>query len=150
MRRKQYDNMEEKINKLKLAKYGRYTNIFKMKEVVAGPKKSQQEPQAVIDSETEELVVGTEEIKKVTLKHCVNSLRNNIPEQKVEQIVELVNKVHDTRMKEVATEDDEEILIEDFKEVVNNIEKKHKKSYNFLTQKLEMVSKTPYSCCVKE
>ena len=56
--------MEEEINKLKLAKYGRSKNVFKMKEIVAGPKKSHQEPHAVMDSETEELVVSTDEIKK--------------------------------------------------------------------------------------
>ena len=40
LRRKQYNDMEEEINKLKLAKYGRSTNVFKMKEIVAGSRKS--------------------------------------------------------------------------------------------------------------
>ena len=146
LRRKQYDDMEEEINKIKLAKYWPSTNVFKMKEIVAGPKKSQQEPHAVKDAETEELVVGTEEIKKVTLKHCINSLKNNNPEEEVKHIVELVNKVHDSRMREVNTEDDD-ISLEDFKEVVDKIEKKQKKSYDFLTKTGEGFKNSIFLLC---
>ena len=124
----------------------RSTSVFKMKEIVAGPKKSQQEPHAVINSETKELVVGTDEIKEVTLKHCINSLKNSIPEEEVRQIVQLVNNVHETRMEEVETEEDD-ITIEDFKEVVEKIEKKHKTSYDFLTKTGEGFKKSIFQLC---
>ena len=101
LRRKHYEDMEEEINRLKLAKYGRATSVFKMKEVVAGPKKSTQEPHAILDKETNELVVGNEQIRKVTLKHCLDSLENSEPDKDVKQLVKLVNAVHDTRMKEI-------------------------------------------------
>ena len=52
-------------------KFGRVTNVFKMKEIVAGAKKRPQEAHAVLDVETKNLVVSTEEIKKVTLNHDV-------------------------------------------------------------------------------
>ena len=71
-----------------------------MKEIVAGSRKSQQEPHAVIDSDNNELVVGNDEIKKVTLKHCVNSLKNDTPEEEVNDIVKLVNNIHEKRMEE--------------------------------------------------
>ena len=38
--RKQFEQLEEEIVKLKDNKYGRVTNVFKMREIVAGPKKS--------------------------------------------------------------------------------------------------------------
>ena len=131
--RKQYNDMEEEINKLKLAKFGRATNVHKMKEIVSGSKKSPQEPHAVLDVETNELVVSNEDIKKVTLKHCLKTLENNVPEEDVKLIVELVNDVHEKRMKE-EDDDDIEISNEDFEDIVKQIEKKHKKSYDFLTK----------------
>ena len=129
----QYIEMEEMINNLKLGKFGRATNIHKMKQIVTGSKKAAQEPHAVLDSEKEELVVSNEEIKKVTLKHCLDSLKNNDPEEDVKPLVDLVNKVHDRRM-EVIDDDDFEVTKDDFDEIVNKIEKKHKRSYDFLTK----------------
>ena len=49
--RRQYDQLKDEINKLKENKYGRITNVFKMREIVAGPKKAPQEAHAVIDKE---------------------------------------------------------------------------------------------------
>ena len=144
--RKQYNSMEEEINKLKHAKYGRSTNVFKMKEIVAGAKKSPQEPHAVLDAETEELVVSNEDIKKVTLKHCVKSLENNVPDEKVKHIVNLVNKVHDKRMIEEDSEE-VEVTLDDFEEVVAKIEMKKKKSFDFLTKGGECFKKSIFKLC---
>ena len=38
--RRQYDQLEDEINKLKENKYGRITNVFKMREIVAGAEES--------------------------------------------------------------------------------------------------------------
>ena len=61
--KQQYKSMEEEINKLKDGKFGRVANIFKMKDIVAGGKKTPQEAQAVIDPEAKELVVASSKIK---------------------------------------------------------------------------------------
>ena len=118
----QYIEMEKMINDLKLGKFGRATNVLKMKQIVTGSKKAVQEPHAVFDVEKEELVVSNEEIKKVTLKHCMNSLKNNDPDDDVKIIVDLVNEVHEIRMKD--TDEDMEVSKEDFNEIVKKIEKK--------------------------
>ena len=68
--------MEEQINKLKEGKFGRITNVFKMKEIVGGGKQTPQEPHAGMDSETGELVVSNSEVKRVTLQHCMNMFKN--------------------------------------------------------------------------
>ena len=111
--RKQYDSMEREINKLKEGKFGRVTNILKMKDIVTGSKKMPQEASAVYDVEKKELVVSNEDIKRVTLKHCMNTLKNKTPDKDVEDLVKLINKVHEKRMVE---EDDEQIEVskEDF------------------------------------
>ena len=86
--RKQYDEMEEQINNLKAAKYGRATNIFKMREKVAGSRKSPQEVHAVKDIATGENLVSIEKIKEVTLEHCLNTFRNNEPEKDVKLLAD--------------------------------------------------------------
>ena len=50
-----------------------------MRELVAGPKKQQQEANAVKDPKTGKTVVSSEDIKRVNLEHCVNVLKNNTP-----------------------------------------------------------------------
>ena len=56
-------------------KLGRVTNVLKMQEIVLGSKKTSQEASAVFDVEKKELVVSTEDIKKVTRKHCMQTLK---------------------------------------------------------------------------
>ena len=148
LRRKHYEDMEEEINRLKLAKYGRATSVNKMKEVVAGPKKSTQEPHAILDKETNELVVGNEQIRKVILKHCLDSLENSEPDKDVKQLVKLVNAVHDTRMEEHDNvNEDVDVSKEEFEEVVNRIEKKKKKSYDFLTRAGDAFKDSMFQLC---
>ena len=129
--RKQYETMEEEINKLKHGKFGRIANIFKMKEIVGGSKKTPQESHAVMNVETNELVVSNSEIKRVTLNHCMNTFKHNHPHEDVELLVNLVNSVHDKRMTE---SDDEpmEFTKDDFDNLVKKLESKNKRSYDFL------------------
>ena len=129
--RKQYDSMEREINKLKEGKFGRVTNILKMKEIVTGSKKMPQEASAVYDVEKKELVVSNADIKRVTLKHCMNTLKNKNPDKDVEDLVKLINKVHEKRMVE---EDDEQLEVsnEDFDDLMKKLQRKNKRSYDFL------------------
>ena len=53
---------------------GRVTKIFKMKNIVAGKKKVEQEAQAIKDPETGKLVVSISKIKEVTLNYCLKTL----------------------------------------------------------------------------
>ena len=71
LQQKQSDLIEKAINEIKSGKHGRKTNVHKMREVVAGPKKQQQEAHSVKDSKTGKTVVSTEEIKRVNLEHCL-------------------------------------------------------------------------------
>ena len=55
--KRQSDKMEAEILKIKASKHGRTTNVFKMREVVAGNKKSKQEAHAIMDVEKSNLEV---------------------------------------------------------------------------------------------
>ena len=127
---KQFDQLEEEINKLKENKYGRVTNVFKMREIVSGPKKGKQEAHAVLDKETDELVVSSEGIKKLTLKHCIDTLKDNKPEENVEPLVKAISEAHDFRMNE-DDGDSMNIFKEEFDTIVKKFKDKNKKSYDF-------------------
>jgi exonuclease III len=144
--RKQYDTMEEEINKLKDGKFGRVTNVFKMKEIVAGSKKTPQESHAVIDEQTKDLVVENAEIKRVTLNHCMNTFKHDHPHEDVELLVSMVNEVHDKRMTE---KDDEDMVItkDEFDDLIKKLEKKNKRSYDFLLKAGETFKTVVFKLC---
>ena len=72
--KRQSKKIEDEIVKLTSEKRGKVINIFKMKENIMGPKKGGQDPTAIRDPETGELVVSNEKIKEVTLSYCVDNL----------------------------------------------------------------------------
>ena len=59
----------------------------------------------VLDAEKKDLVVSTEEIKKVTLRHVMNTFKRVAPHEDVELLVTMVNDVHDKRMLEADKEE---------------------------------------------
>ena len=122
--RKQYDTMEAEINRLKESKFGRVTNIFKIKDIIAGAKKRPQEAHAVLDAEKRDHVVSTEEIKKVTLRHVMNTFKRVAPHEDVE-LVTMVNDAHDKRRIE-ADEEELDITEDDFDELLGKLEKRTK------------------------
>ena len=85
--RQQSQMIEEEINKIKAGKYGRVTNVFKMREIVAGSKKQPQEAHAVKDS-MGKTVISCEEIQRVNLEHCVKVLSKNVPDADVEELLQ--------------------------------------------------------------
>ena len=127
--KRQSKKIEEEILKVKSQKLGRVGMVFKMKELVNGPKKGGQEPTAIRHPKTNELVVANEEIKKVTLDYCVDNLTKTKRNQG--QIYQLRNNLNELRMKD---KDDEgfEIVEADFNEVLRKFNSKTTKSYDFL------------------
>ena len=92
--------MEEQINKITNDKNkGRCGQIYKVRELVEGPKKAGQEAQAIKDPSNGEIVVNTKEIKRVTLDHCLKVLKNNEPHESVLDIVDTKNKAVEEIMK---------------------------------------------------
>ena len=63
--RKQFAEMEEQINNLKHCKYGRGTNVFKMREHVCGSKKALQEAHTVKNVKTGEHAEANDRIREV-------------------------------------------------------------------------------------
>ena len=118
--------IEEAINKIKAGKHGRTNIVHKMRELVAGPKKQLQEAHAVKDSQTGKKVVSSNEIKRVNLEHCLNVLKNNVPNPESEDLLKFHSDLHDIMMNET-TDQDTNITEEEFNFVVSKFKKKAKR-----------------------
>ena len=97
-----------------------------MRELVAGPKKQQQEAHAVKDTKTGKTVVLCEEIMRVNLEHCVNVLQNNIPKPEVKVLLKCQSELHEMMMKDDA-DMETTITEEEYKEVVSKFKRENKK-----------------------
>jgi hypothetical protein len=106
-------------------------SVFKMKEVINGPKKGNQVPTAIKDPNDGELIVSNEEIKKVTLAYCVDNLTKQHKDESVIKALELKKVMHNIRMKE---QEDEEFDVgsEDFEVVLDKFASKSTKRYDVL------------------
>ena len=97
-------NCQSKENKIKFAAFerennekyagkgGRAGNVFKMKTKISGSKKEVQEPNAINNPKTGELITDAEEIKKVTLDYCVNNLQNKVLNKKDDKLFKFAHK----------------------------------------------------------
>ena len=76
-------------------------------------------------------MICNEEIKRVTLNQVMNSFKNKYLDEDVELLVNIVNDIHERRMME---DDGEpmEVKKEEFDEPIKKLEKKNKRSYDFL------------------
>ena len=108
----QTGKIEEENMKIKSPNLGRVGNIFKMKDVIKGPKKGMQEPTAVKDPNSGDFVVYNEEIKKVTLAYCVNDLQKKKSESLGLQVKKLA---HDIRIEDEEDDDHFYINWEDYR-----------------------------------
>ena len=66
--RRATNKIEEAIQSVTAEKYGGCSKLFKMRDIVDGPRKAGQEAAAVEDSRTGELVVASSAIKKASLE----------------------------------------------------------------------------------
>ena len=63
-----------------------------MRNKKTGGNKQGQEPNAIRDPETGELLVNKEEIKRATLAYCVNNLKNFAPQEDMKTVVKTRKK----------------------------------------------------------
>ena len=57
-------------------KKGKAASVFNLKDKIIGSKKKQQEPAVIKDPNTKKIVTIIEEIKRISLKYCVDLLTN--------------------------------------------------------------------------
>ena len=128
----QSQKIEEEINRIKMMRNGKTAKIFKMRELVSGSKMEPNEPHPVRNTEGD-LVFSNEEIKKISLEHVLKTFQNKEPHEEAKQIVKIKEYVHEVRMKEKSL-DEFKITKEKFNVAIQDLAKKNKRSYDFLTK----------------
>ena len=104
------------------------SRIYKMKTAINGPKHKKQEPMAINDPVTKELLVNEEAIKSASLLHNIKILTKNKP------LVEDLDKIkqkeekHEQVMK-MQDKDEWELTYKMYEKVTKKIENKNKKMY---------------------
>ena len=116
---------------------------FALKKKVLGSSKPAQEPIAIKDPETKEIVTSVEKIKSASLKYCVELLTNRPPKKEYEQVISLKEQLHELRMKETV-ENEPKMSRKFFDETLKEIEKGSTK-YNFITKAGESFKTTLFS-----
>ena len=88
----------------------------------------------IIDPETEREVTKPEEIKKVSLRYCVNLLTDREPKAEYKNIVEKKDTLHRERMVEAVDNDIEDLPYEVFVKTFNITKTKHNTKNEFITK----------------
>lgn len=96
----QSNKIEKEIIKIKSQNLGRAGSIFKMRDVINGPRKSAQGPTAIKDPNSDKLIVSNEGIKKVTLAYCVDNLTHKSKGKSINKGLELKKELHEKTMKD--------------------------------------------------
>jgi len=139
--REQAKKLEEEILKVKEDSKGRVSRVFAMKKKLSGGKKEAQEPVAIRDPNSNELVVAAEEIKRVTLKYCEDNLKKKVESDGVKE------ECHRIRMLEVNEEEECDIDKKDFDNVVRKFKAKDTKAYDFLVKASDEYKEAIFGLC---
>ena len=79
---------EDEMKDVEKEVVGRVGRVWEMKKRIIGGKKAAMEATAVINPETGKLAVTKNEVIKVTLKYCKDTLKNNEPKEEFMEDIE--------------------------------------------------------------
>ena len=99
-----------------------------MREEIEGTKKTVQEPHAIKDPKTGEIIVPSKTIKAIRLHYCVETLQNNDPYKVYKELIKQKKDLHEKRMTETGCEVC--ITNEDFKDNISRFKAKQTKTYD--------------------
>ena len=88
----------DQINKMKLSNIGK---VWEIRRRIVGGKKANIEATAITNPDSGKLVVSKDNIKKVTLKYCIDTLSSNIPEKEYQKHIEDKRKHVNNKLLEV-------------------------------------------------
>ena len=120
----QYEEIEDMMDK-GFFKKDLNQKMYKLKEIVTGPKIKAQEPMAINDPQTNELITDKNRIKETYLEHNVKILTKKEPEKEHELEIKNKKDVHDVIMSE-KVENVWELDQLIFKKVTDKIKKERK------------------------
>ena len=130
----QNDLVEEELVKFKRIKEskGKAAAVFKLKDSIFGNKKSPLDPVALKDPNTGLLVTTPQEIKRVSLAYCVNHLTNREPKPEFRDQYAAKVFLHEIRMREIISNDIDELTPDTFQTALDVISKKPGDKYKLI------------------
>ena len=130
---KQRKNLEKEISAIKEMKNkkGRAAAVFNLKERVLGSKKAKQEAAVIRDPVTDKIVTDVNEIKRISLKYCVDLLTNRPAREGYEELISKKKEVHEKRMNEVI-ENDVDFSEGLYDDCIAALKKRNPKKYMFI------------------
>ena len=115
------------------------------KEKVLGKKKTNTQPNAILNPENNKLVVSKNEIKAVTLKYCKDTLENNQPHPKYQKEINMKRKNVEDKL---SKENCDFIINQDtFDGIISKFKKSRKKSYDFLIKAGSLFQSVVFKFC---
>ena len=107
--------------------------IYKLKEIINGPKISASEPMCIKDPENGELITNPDTIKKISLEHNVKILTKN-PIRKEDEKERRFKEEHHQSIMKKDDKDSWELTRELFDKVLEKLKEKGKKMFNPLNK----------------
>ena len=143
---RQAHKIEAAIQKIKDSKQGRVGNVFMIKKVIAGPKKTPQEAAAIKDPKTGQLIVCKEDIKRATLEYCTKNLENNQPDIEVKEAV-IRRKIDQVIKMSDKSGEEFDVTLQDYEQVLAKFAKKETKTYDYILNAGEKYKLVIYKLC---
>ena len=107
--------------------------IYKLKEIINGPKIGSSEPMCIKDPVTGEIITDPEEIKKISLEHNVKILTKN-KLRKEDETERRHKEAHHQTIMEKEDKDSWKLTREMFDKVLEKLKEKGKKMFNPLNK----------------
>ena len=128
-------DIEKEVKNVKetIIQKGRSAAIYKLFDNVNGSKKMGQDPVAMVDPVSKQLVFDPSEIKQVSLKYCTNLLQKSAPDPEYEKEIFVQDMLHLVRSQGNDDDEDfEEIHLKDMETRLKQLSKKCPGKYQFL------------------
>ena len=136
LKEEQKVNMERDLTHLKRLENskGNAARVFRLKSDIVGGKKNPQEPTAVKDPVTGEIVTDPTKIKNIVISFVKQLLTNRLPSIGYENDLYVKRLLHETRMSERLEADIEYLSMDMFNNSLKELWRKKGKKYEFLVK----------------
>ena len=143
--KKQREEAEKEIEKLRNEHSSRAGRVWELKKKIVGGKKGTQQATAIVDPNTGRLAVSKQEIKDVTLKYCKDTLKDNDVEDEFKEVIQRKKEKVEQKLSESGGTF--EIRQETFDHVINKFKMSKKANYDFIVKASEAFQNGTFKFC---
>ena len=142
--KEQIDIAEAEIEDIKTKGKSKVGKVWELKKKILGVKKGI-EANAIVNPKTGKIVCSQDEIKKVSLEYCKNTLESNKPEKEYEKLLQ--SKDDQVKREMADCKEPFEVKYETFEKVVAKFKKSNKRNYDFLVKADKSFQDSVFTFC---